>query len=436
MADCIERLPYIRDMGFDVVYLVPWHPIGRTNRKGRNNTLHAGPDDPGSPYAIGAAEGGHRAIHPEWGTLDDFRRLVAAIEAEGMEIAMDFAIQCSPDHPWIRDHPDWFKWRSDGSIRYAENPPKKYEDIVNVEFYAPHGGRPIEPLWLELRDVVLFWVAQGVKIFRVDNPHTKPLAFWEWLIREVQQRHPETIFLAEAFTRPKLMKALAKLGFTQSYSYFTWRTAKAELTDYLEELTQGPAKEYMRANFFANTPDILPFHLQQGGPPAFRQRAVLAATLSSTYGIYNGFELCENTAVPAKEEYLFSEKYQYKVWDWDRPGNIRDWITRLNKIRRENPALQEYDNLRFYTCWNDNILIYGKQAAEARNFVLVAVNLDHTAPQEGHFELPLWELGLDDGATVWMEELFGDYRFTWTGKAQHIWIDNNRPAFIWRMSPA
>ena len=434
--ECIARLPYIRDMGFDVVYLVPWHPIGRTNRKGRNNTLSAGPDDPGSPYAIGAAEGGHEAVHPDWGTLDDFRRFVAAIHAEGMEIAMDFAIQCSPDHPWIRAHHDWFKWRPDGSIRHAENPPKKYEDIVNVEFYAPHSDRPIDALWLALRDIVLFWIAQGVTIFRVDNPHTKPLPFWEWLIREVQQHHPEAVFLAEAFTRPKLMQALAKLGFTQSYSYFTWRTGKAELTAYLETLTQGPAKEYMRANFFANTPDILPFHLQEGGRPAFLQRAVLASTLASSYGIYNGFELCENTPVPGKEEYLFSEKYEYKVWDWDRPGNIRDWITRLNRIRAENPALQEYDNLRFYTCWNENILIYGKRAADSRNFILVAVNLDHRAPQEGHFELPLWELGLDDGATVWMEELFGDYRFTWTGKSQHIWIDNNHPAFIWRMTPA
>ena len=434
--DCIARLPYIRDMGFDVVYLVPWHPIGRTNRKGRNNTLIAGPGDPGSPYAIGADAGGHTAVNPEWGTLDDFKRFVAAVGQHGMELAMDFAIQCSPDHPWIKEHRDWFKWRPDGSIRYAENPPKRYEDIVNVEFYEPHGGDPIEALWLELRDAVLFWCALGVRIFRVDNPHTKPLPFWEWMIREVQDQYPDAVFLAEAFTRPKLMKALAKLGYTQSYSYFTWRNTKAELTAYLEELTQGPANEYMRANFFANTPDILPTILQQGGRPAFLQRVVLAATLSSVYGIYNGYELCENEAVPGKEEYWSSEKYQYKVWDWDRPGNIRDWIAKLNEVRRGNPALHEYDNLKFYNAWNDNILLYGKMARNANNFILIAVNLDPYSPHDTHLELPLWELGLPDHATVWMEELMAGYRFTWTGKHQHVWIDNQHPAFIWRVTPA
>lgn len=434
--DCIARLPYIRDMGFDVVYTVPWHPIGRKNRKGRNNTLVAGPGDPGSPYAIGSDEGGHTAINPEWGTLDDFKRLVAAVHEHGMELAMDFAVQCAPDHPWIKQHPDWFKWRPDGTIRYAENPPKRYEDIVNVEFYTLHGGEPIEPLWVELRDAVLFWAELGVRTVRVDNPHTKPLPFWEWLIREVQDRFPDVVFLAEAFTRPKLMKSLAKLGYTQSYTYFTWRNKKQELIDYLEELTQGPANEYMRGNFFPNTPDILPKILQDGGRPAFMQRIVLAATLSSVYGIYNGYELCENEAVPGKEEYWYSEKYQYKVWDWDRPGNIRDWITKLNRIRADNPALHEYDNLKFYTAWNDNILVYGKMARQANNFILVAVNLDPYAPHEAHFELPLWEFGLPDHATVWMEELMTGYRFTWSGKIQHIWIDNQHPAFIWRVKPA
>ncbi len=434
--ECIERLPYIRDMGFDVVYLVPIHPIGRTNRKGRNNSLVAGPNDPGSPYAIGSAEGGHTAVNPEWGTLEDFRRFVAASHEHGLEVALDFAIQCSPDHPWIKEHPDWFKWRPDGTIRFAENPPKKYEDIVNVEFYEADGNTPKSDLWIELRDVVLFWVEQGVKIFRVDNPHTKALPFWEWLIRDVQDQHPDVIFLAEAFTRPKLMKALAKLGFTQSYSYFTWRTNKWELTEYLQELTGSPVREYMRANFFANTPDILPKHLQEGGRPAFMQRAVLAATLSSVYGIYNGFELCENIPVPGKEEYLNSEKYQYKVWDWDRPGNIRDWVTRINRMRRDNPALQEYDNLRFYNSFNDNILVYGKINADRSNFVLIAVNLDPFHAHEAKFELPLWELGLPDWGTVHMEELFSGYQFTWTGKIQHVWIDYNRPAFIWRVTPA
>jgi len=431
--ECIARLDYIQDLGFDVVYLVPIHPIGRTNRKGRNNSLVAGPHDPGSPYAIGAEEGGHTAIHPEWGTLADFRRFVAATHDRGMEVALDFAIQCSPDHPWIKDHPEWFRWRPDGSIRYAENPPKKYEDIVNVEFYDDDGNPRLD-LWAELRDTVRFWVDQGVRIFRVDNPHTKPLPFWSWLIREIQDHDPGVIFLAEAFTRPKLMKALAKIGFTQSYSYFTWRNHKAEIVDYLEELTQGEAREYMRANFFTNTPDILPTILQTGGRPAFLQRVALAATLDSVYGIYNGYELCENAPVPGKEEYLDSEKYQYKAWDWDRPGNIKDWIRALNRIRRENPALQEYDNLRFYPSDDDHILVYAKMTPDRSNFILVAVNLDPHAPHESHFELPLWELGLPDWETVALEELISGHRFTWTGKTQHVWIDNHRPAFLWRVT--
>ncbi|MEO3432183.1 maltotransferase domain-containing protein [Inquilinus sp. CAU 1745] len=438
--ECIARFPYIRDMGFDVVYLVPHHPIGRTNRKGRNNSLVAGPDDPGSPYAIGSEEGGHDAVNPDWGTLEDFRRFTSEARDFGFEVAIDFAIQCSPDHPWIKEHHDWFRWRPDGSIKFAENPPKKYEDIVNVEFYGLD-GEPIEDLWLAWREIVLFWIAQGVTIFRVDNPHTKSFPFWEWLIRDVQERHPEAIFLAEAFTRPKVMKGLAKLGFTQSYSYFTWRNGKQEITDYLTELTRQEPVEYMRANFFPNTPDILPTILQEGGRPAFLQRIVLAATLSSVYGMYNGYELCENEPVPGKEEYLNSEKYQYKVWDWDRPGNIRDWITHLNRIRRENPALHEYDNLKFYNAWNDQILWYGKMSREPGpdgqpNFVLVAVNLDPFHPQEATIELPLWEFGLPDWGTLEMEELFSGHRFTWTGKNQHLWIDNDRPAFIWRVTPA
>ncbi|MCB9959310.1 MAG: alpha-1,4-glucan--maltose-1-phosphate maltosyltransferase [Rhodospirillaceae bacterium] len=433
--ECIGRLDYIKGMGFDVVYIVPHHPIGVTNRKGRNNSLTAGPGDPGSPYAIGSDAGGHMAVNPEWGTLADFDRFVKAVNRQGMEVAIDFAIQCSPDHPWIKQHPDWFKWRPDGTIRYAENPPKKYEDIVNVEFYEHDGTTPKTDLWIELRDIVQFWIDHGVKIFRVDNPHTKALPFWEWLIHDIQDRHPEAIFLAEAFTRPKLMKALAKLGFTQSYSYFTWRTTKWDLRMYLEELTQSDAKEYMRANFFANTPDILPLHLQTGGRPAFLQRAVLAATLNSTYGIYNGFELCEAEAVPGKEEYFNSEKYQYKVWDWDRPGNIREWITRLNMIRHTNPALQEYENLEFYSSDDDNVLVYGKITADRSNFVMCAVNLDPHRPHEAHFELPLWKLNLPDWATVTVEELIGGYSFEWTGKHQHVWIDNNHPAFIWRIEP-
>lgn len=429
--DCIARLPYVRDLGFDVVYLVPIHPIGRTNRKGRNNSLAAGPDDPGSPYAIGAAEGGHTAVHPDWGTLEDFRRFVAEAKGLGMEVALDFAIQCSPDHPWITQHPDWFDWRPDGTIKYAENPPKKYEDIVNVEFYGPHWKQ----LWAELRDIVQFWIDQGVSHFRVDNPHTKPLPFWQWLIADIKSRHPDTVFLSEAFTRPKLMKALAKVGFSQSYSYFTWRNTKDELTEYLEELTQGPARDYMRANFFPTTPDILPKALQDGGRPAHLIRLTLAATLSSLYGLYNGYELCEATPVPGKEEFLNSEKYQHKVWDWDRPGHIKDWVRALNRIRRENPALQLYESLRFYHIDNPNILLYGKITPDRANFVLAAVNLDPFQPQEGHLDLPLWELGLADWDSVAMEELLTGHRFVWSGRRQHLWIDNTRPAFLWRVTP-
>ncbi|HEX6119062.1 MAG TPA: maltotransferase domain-containing protein [Dongiaceae bacterium] len=430
--DVIARLPYVRDMGFDVLYFPPIHPIGRTNRKGRNNSLTPGPDDPGSPYAIGSEEGGHDAIHPELGTLADFRRLVHAAHEHGLEIALDFAIQCSPDHPWIKEHPEWFDWRPDGTIKFAENPPKRYEDIVNLHFYR----EAYPAVWHALRDVVLFWIEQGVKIFRVDNPHTKPLPFWEWMIEEVRSRHPEVIFLAEAFTRPKMMKRLAKLGFTQSYTYFTWRTSKAELTEYLTELTQQEPKEYYRPNFFANTPDINPYHLQTGGRAAFIVRATLAATLSSAYGIYNGFELCEAAAIPGKEEYLNSEKYEIRAWDWDRPGNIREHIARLNRIRRDNPALHQLDNLRFYNAFNDNILLYGKMTESKDNGLLIAVNLDPHQAQSCSFEVPLWEFGLPDHATMNAEEQLSGARIRWHGKVQHMHLDpKTNPCAIWRLLP-
>jgi starch synthase (maltosyl-transferring) len=430
--DVIRRLPYVRDMGFDVLYFPPIHPIGRTNRKGRNNSLVARPGDPGSPYAIGAEEGGHDAIHPELGTFDDFRRLVEAAHAHGLEIALDFAIQCAPDHPWIKQHPEWFDWRPDGSIKFAENPPKKYEDIVNVHFYR----EALPSIWYELRDVVLFWIAQGVKIFRVDNPHTKPLPFWEWMIREVQDRHPDTVFLSEAFTRPKMMKRLAKVGFTQSYSYFTWRNTKAELTEYLTELTQDEPREHMRPNFFVNTPDINPVFLQTGGRPAHQIRAVLAATLSPLYGVYNGFELCEATPVPGKEDYLDSEKYEIKAWDWDRPGNIRDYITRLNRIRRENPALWRFTNLEFHPAWNDHILLYSKMTESGDNAILVAVNLDPRHVQSANFEVPLWKFSLADEAPILVEDLLAGHRFTWQGKFQHLRLDpHHDPCAIWRLIP-
>ena len=355
--DCIARLPEVVSLGFDVVYLTPIHPIGRTNRKGRNNSLKAGPGDPGSFYAIGSEAGGHDAVHPELGTIDDFRRLVAACRDKGLEIALDFAVQCSPDHPWIKEHPNWFKRRLDGSIQYAENPPKKYEDIVNPDFYC---ADKVE-LWKALLDVILFWVRQGVRIFRVDNPHTKPLEFWEWLIREVQSVDPEAIFLSEAFTRPKLMKALAKLGFSQSYTYFTWRTGKDELQAYLSELTGYPEREYFRPNFFVNTPDILPFHLQAGEPWIFKARIALAATLAGNYGIYNGFELLEHEPIPGKEEYLNSEKYELKERDWNKEGNIKNYIGHLNWLRKSNPALQQTSNLRFAQLDDSEVIGYVKE---------------------------------------------------------------------------
>ncbi|MEO6381655.1 MAG: alpha-1,4-glucan--maltose-1-phosphate maltosyltransferase, partial [Nitrobacter sp.] len=324
---------------------------------------------------IGAQEGGHDAIHPDLGTFDDFRDLIAACKTHGMEIALDIAVQCSPDHPWLTQHPDWFRRRPDGSMRYAENPPKRYEDIVNPDFDCDDAGS----LWNALRDVILFWVNQGVRIFRIDNPHTKPLNFWEWLIREVQTKDPGAIFLAEAFTRPKVMKGLAKLGFTQSYTYFTWRTRKWEIESYLNELTGYPEREYYRPNFFVNTPDILPYHLQSGESWMFKSRVALAATLSSNYGIYNGFELLEHDAIPGREEYLNSEKYEIKIRDWNAPGNIKRYIAALNKARRANPALLQTRNLRFLPVDNDQIVAFTKQSTDASNTIVGAIALSRDA---------------------------------------------------------
>ncbi len=386
--DCIARLPDVAAMGFDVVYFTPIHPIGQTNRKGRNNAVAAEEGDPGSPYAIGAAEGGHDAIHPELGTLEDFRAFVAACKQHKMEVALDFAVQCSPDHPWLNEHPQWFKRRPDGSMRYAENPPKKYEDIVSPDFGTEDAGA----LWNALRDVILFWIDQGVKIFRVDNPHTKPFPFWEWLIHQVQMRHPDTIFLAEAFTRPKLMKGLAKLGFTQSYTYFTWRTQRWELQQYLTELTGYPERDYYRPNFFVNTPDILPWHLQSGETWMFKSRVALAATLSSTYGICNGFELLEHEPIPGKEEYIDSEKYEIKVRDWDKPGNIKPYIGDLNHIRRTNAALQQTSNLRFLGIEDGNVIGFVKESVDGTNTVAVAIALSRDVHE---FWLPLGDVQVD-----------------------------------------
>jgi len=428
--DVITRLPYIRDLGFDVLYMPPIHPIGRINRKGRNNSLTPKADDPGSPYAIGSAEGGHDAIHPELGDFDDFARLVDAAAEHGMEIALDFAIQCAPDHPWIKAHPEWFDWRADGTIKFAENPPKKYEDIVNVHFYRD----AIPSLWYALRDVVLFWAEKRVRIFRVDNPHTKPLPFWEWMIGEVQSRYPDVIFLSEAFTRPKMMKRLAKVGFTQSYTYFTWRNTKQELIEYLTELTTTECRYYMRPNFFVNTPDINPVYLQTSGRPGFQARLVLAATLAGNYGIYNGFELCEAGALPGKEEYVDSEKYEIRAWDWDRPGNIRADITLINRLRREHPALRDFTNLAFYNAWDDNILYYGRRTPDLDSFILFAVNLDPHAAHAADFEVPLWEFGLADDASIGVEDLVTGEKFSWSGKIQHMHLDPAvRPYAIWRL---
>jgi starch synthase (maltosyl-transferring) len=429
--DCIDRLSEIAAMGFDVIYLPPIHPIGRSFRKGKNNSLTAGPEDPGSPWAIGNEQGGHKAVEPALGTLDDFRAFVRAARELGMEVALDYALQCSPDHPYAREHPEWFHARPDGTIKYAENPPKKYQDIYPLNFYC----RDREALWEEMKGILLFWIQQGVRIFRVDNPHTKPIPFWAWVIGEVQAVYPDVIFLSEAFTRPKVMQALAKVGFTQSYTYFTWRNFKQELIDYYTELTQSEMAEYFRGNLFANTPDILPPILQQGGRPAFKMRLVLAATLSSVYGIYSGYELCENVAVPGTEEYLDSEKYEIKVRDWKAPGNIKDHITRINAIRRENPALAEYRNLRFYESDDDNILFYGKRSFEGTNTVLVAVNLDPFESHQAQVHLPLAELGIGPEERFQVHELITDERHLWKGPVQGIRLDpREEPAAIFRVS--
>jgi starch synthase (maltosyl-transferring) len=369
--DCIARLPDITALGFDVVYLPPIHPIGTTNRKGRNNTIAAAPGDPGSLYAIGSAHGGHDAVHPELGTLDDFRRFVDACNRHGLKVALDFAIQCSPDHPWLKQHSEWFNWRGDGSIRYAENPPKKYEDIVNPDFYCADRIA----LWEALRDVVLFWVRHGVRIFRVDNPHTKPFPFWEWMIREVRSQEPNVVFLSEAFTRPKIMKVLAKIGFSQSYSYFTWRTTKSELQEYLSELVSYPTREYFRPNFFVTTPDILPVQLQSGEAWLFKARFALAATLSSSYGIYNGYELLEHEPLPGREEYLNSDKYEIRIRDWDKPGNIKPYIAELNRLRHENAALSQTNNLVFAQINDPNVIGFVKESVGNDNAVAVAIAL-------------------------------------------------------------
>ena len=424
--DAEAQLDRAAAMGFDVVYLPPIHPVGRAHRKGRNNALAAQPGEPGSPWAIGGLEGGHTAIHPDLGTLDDFDHFVKEAERRGLEVALDFAIQASPDHPWVREHPEWFFHRPDGTIKYAENPPKKYQDVYPMNFMGDDPG----PLWQEMKRVIEFWIAHGVKTFRVDNPHTKPMRFWEWLIRAVQLAHPETIFLAEAFTRPKVMKVLAKCGFTQSYTYFTWRTHKQELIEYFTEITTPPVSDYFRGNLWPNTPDILHETLVRGDRPAFKFRLVMAATLSSLYGIYSGYELCENVPVrEGSEEYLDSEKYQLKTRDWDARGNLVDYVTRLNRVRRAHPALQRYDNLRFYGADDPAVLWYGKAWGDDR--VFVAVNLDPFRARACLVDVPLDALGLAPDQPYRMREQFSDAAYEWRGPRGYVELDPQRePAQI------
>ncbi len=433
--DVIERLPYVRDLGFDVLYFTPIHPIGAKNRKGKNNSLVTVEGDVGSPYAIGSAEGGHTAVHPALGTLDDFAALVQAAKTHDLEIAIDVALNASPDHPWIAEHPDWFERRPDGTIKYAENPPKKYEDIVNFRYFLADGS-PNAPYWEGIRDMFLFWAEHGVLAFRVDNPHTKPFPFWEWIIAEVRAKHPGAIFLAEAFTRPKVMKRLAKVGYNQSYSYFTWRTTKAELTEYLHELTTEDCRHVMRPNFFVNTPDINPFFLQSSGRPGFRTRAILAASLGGNYGVYSGYELCEAAPLPGKEEYLDSEKYEIRVRDYDAEGHIKDDLRLINALRREQPALRHFTDLKFYNAWNPSVLYYGKMDARSGNYLLFHVNLDPQATQEFGFEVPLWEFDLPDAASIEVQDLIHKNHFTWHGKEQRLTLDpQTRPYAIWRLLP-
>jgi starch synthase (maltosyl-transferring) len=414
--DVEDRLADVAAMGFDVLYLPPIHPIGCALRNAR-------PDDPGSPWAIGAAEGGHKAVHPELGTLEDFRHLVARAAEHGIEVALDIAFQCSPDHPWAQEHREWFRQRPDGTIQYAENPPKKYQDIYPIDFETAQWRE----LWDELKSVVDFWIDQGIRIFRVDNPHTKPFAFWEWLIAEVKAAHPETIFLAEAFTRPNVLYRLAKLGFTQSYNYFPWRNNKEELTEFFTELTQSRVREFFGPNLWPNTPDILPEYLQYGGRPAFASRFVLAATLGPSYGIYGpAFELCLNSPLAqGREEYLHSEKFEIRPWEVDRGGSLAGLIGRVNRIRRENAAFHSNDNLRFQHVDNDQLIAYTKSTADLSSQVLVVVNLDPHHVQSGFVELPLDELRIDPQQPYQVHDLLSDARYLWHGPRNYVEL---RPA--------
>jgi starch synthase (maltosyl-transferring) len=430
--ECEAWLPYIASMGFDVVYLPPIHPIGRAFRRGKNNSEVTGPNDVGSPWAIGSEEGGHQSINSQLGTLEDFRRFVSKAGENGLEVAIDIAFQCSPDHPYVREHPEWFRKRSDGTIQYAENPPKKYKDIYPLDFETAQW----QTLWKELKNVFQFWIDQGVRIFRVDNPHTKPFSFWEWVINDLKERHPDVLFLSEAFTRPHAMFRLAKLGFSQSYTYFTWRNTKQELTDYFTELTQTEVREFLRPNLWPNTPDILPEYLQRGGRPAFMVRFILAATLGASYGIYGpAFELCENApSRPGSEEYLNSEKYELKRRDRHMAGTLKDLISRVNHIRKENLALQSNRNLRFHQTDNPELICYSKASDDLSNIIIVVVNLDCFNTQMGWVQLDLASIGLDADHAFQVHDLLSDARYRWQGSRNFVKLEpESLPAHIFRL---
>jgi starch synthase (maltosyl-transferring) len=429
---CIERLDYVAQMGFDILYLPPIHPIGESERKGRNNSTDRSPEDTGSPWAIGSSLGGHKAIHPQLGTLSDFKQLLAEAKKRGMEVALDLAFQCAPDHPYVREHPEWFRIRPDGSVQYAENPPKKYQDIFPLNFESEHARELCE----ELKSVALYWIEQGVRIFRVDNPHTKPFAFWDWLIAEVRGQYPEVIFLAEAFTRPKVMYRLAKAGFTQSYTYFAWRNTKWDLTEYFKELTQTGVRDFFRPNLWPNTPDILTEYLQFGGRPAFVIRLCLAATLGASYGIYGpAFELFENRPLqPGSEEYLDSEKYQIRAWDIGRADSLRDLIAKINAIRKDNSALQSDESLRFHSVDNEQIIAFSKMSEDRSNVIVVAVNLDPHHKQTGWIDLPLDYFQLELHQEYQMHDLVTEDRYLWQGARNYVELDPQRmPAHIFRL---
>ena len=429
--DCEKTLPDIAKMGFDILYLPPIHPIGITKRRGKNNTAKSSKNDPGSPWAIGSPEGSHKSVHGELGTIEDFQHLLKAAKNMGIDIAMDLAYQCSPDHPYLKEHPEWFKWRPDGTIQHAENPPKKYEDIV--PFYFENKGWKV--LWDELKSIVDYWIDKGVKIFRVDNPHGKPFIFWEWLIKETKAEHPEVIFLSEAFTRPKVMYWLSKLGFTQSYTYFTWRHTKKEIIQYVNELINTDVSQYFRPNFWPNTPDILSEDLQQGSYGAFAARLILAATLSSNYGIYGpAFELMVSEALEGSEEYANAEKYEIKHWDRNKLPNLKELIATINRIRRENPALQETKNLKFHEIDNEQVLYYSKVNPESSNLILIVISLDPYNSQKAKLPIPLTEFNLSPNQSYRVHELLSNRKYLWEGKTQEITLNPAQlPACIFRI---